>query len=177
MFLRGVPICIECGREHDLNGSITCCSAPPNSNRWQCDCCGEYFDEDDLYWSDYEDEYLCGDCSVWCEILDDYIREGREIYTDSHGDFVPQSEVDNGTYVVCEECGALVWYRDIETTKDGYKICIDCYEDDSITYACDYCGEIYMINKTELYSVEDDGTYCEECYQSYCESLESQILA
>lgn len=171
------PICIECGREHDLNGSITCCSAAPNSNRWQCDCCGDYFDEDDVYWSDYENEYLCGDCSVWCEILDDYIREGREIYTDSHGDFVPQSEIDNGTYVICEECGAIVWYQDIETTKDGYKICIDCYEDDSITYECDCCGEVYMIDKTESYSVEDDEIYCEECYQSYCESLESQILA
>ena len=34
-----------------------------------------------------------------------------------------------------------------------------------------------MVDKTESYSVEDDEIYCEECYQSYCESLESQILA
>lgn len=58
---------------------------------YACDCCGEIYisyDEDEmpdeLCWSEYEDCYLCNDCRIWCEGVQDYIKTTTpciEVYT------------------------------------------------------------------------------------------------
>ena len=52
---------------------------------YECDYCGAEYtsrgDElpDGMYYSDYEDQYLCQDCAVWCEGLSDYVRPDTEL--------------------------------------------------------------------------------------------------
>lgn len=51
-----------------------------------CPICGEYCDEDDMYYSDIEGISGCGDCLVWCDRLDDYIRAANGVpYTAENG--------------------------------------------------------------------------------------------
>lgn len=47
---------------------------------WVCDSCGttyysNYDDEtpDEIFYSDYEDRYLCEDCAIWCEYIESYV--------------------------------------------------------------------------------------------------------
>ena len=47
-----------------------------------CECCGERFHEDDLYWSEAEGEQICADCGVYVEERDDTIREEYTIYNE-----------------------------------------------------------------------------------------------
>lgn len=51
-----------------------------------CDCCGTIFtsyseDEipDELRWSDYEEQYLCEDCRVYCDGIYDYVNEHTNV--------------------------------------------------------------------------------------------------
>ena len=169
------PICVECGRTHTYESSITCCSTPPNSSEWICDCCGaSYYSEDELYYSDYEDEYLCEDCRIWCKILNDYIRESTRIYTDSAGNFVPQHLIDDETYFVCEHCGEIHYYAYENGTDDGYKLCPSCYEDADVVTKCEECGLVLL--KAPTFETEI-GTLCDECHDAYLEQMQTQQSA
>jgi hypothetical protein len=66
----------------DFDGSIPLDSTDGEiqGTPWTCDRCGEVYysrdDEtpDDLAWSEWNSEYLCPDCRVWCDGIDDYVN-------------------------------------------------------------------------------------------------------
>lgn len=81
---------------------------------WECDCCGHIYysdDEDtspdDLYWSEYDDQYLCNDCRQYCSGLDQYINHNHtliNVYTPNGiknypKDLLIDDEVNEACYI------------------------------------------------------------------------------
>jgi hypothetical protein len=52
-----------------------------------CDCCGERFHEDDVYYSELEEEYLCNDCGVYIEERGESVRREHAVYNEYSGDY------------------------------------------------------------------------------------------
>ena len=58
-----------------------------------CDCCGERTDEDYLSYSDYEEEYLCEECSSYIEERDDVVRRDNAVYNSYSGYYHVQADI------------------------------------------------------------------------------------
>lgn len=110
---------------------------------WSCEYCGEVFfgyDDDtpeELAWSEWNGEYLCNDCRIWCEGIDDYVRRDVSVvnvfvysnrYTVSYpyeyvmDSLTTETEIEligDSDYFICLND---VWYRldsDKLTIKDN----------------------------------------------------------
>ncbi len=57
------------------------------SNSCCCDECGDYFDEDDLIYSELEDESLCQDCREYIDERDEYVNRHNAVYNNYSGYF------------------------------------------------------------------------------------------
>ena len=57
-----------------------------NDSGLMCDCCEERTHEDEIHFSEVEDEYLCDECSVWIEERDDIARIGNTTYNNHTGE-------------------------------------------------------------------------------------------
>lgn len=77
----------------DFDGSIPLDSTDGSisGTPWSCDHCGDvYYSYDDdvpdeLAWSEWNGEYLCEDCRIWCDGIEDYVRRDVptvDVYTD-----------------------------------------------------------------------------------------------
>ena len=58
-----------------------------------CDCCEERTDEDYLTYSDYEEEYLCQECSTYIDERDDIIRTDNAVYNSYSGHYHVESDI------------------------------------------------------------------------------------
>lgn len=58
-----------------------------------CDCCGERTDEDELNYSDYEEEYLCDECSTYIDERDDIVRIDNAVYNSFSGHYHVESDI------------------------------------------------------------------------------------
>ena len=71
----------ECGTEY-LSNSDGSWSTPEPTYCDDCDYCEDYNEDgeyDDLVYSNYHSCYLCPDCRVWSQYVDDYIRHSVAI--------------------------------------------------------------------------------------------------
>jgi len=50
-----------------------------------CDCCGERYSEDEIRYSEVEEEYICDNCSIYIDERDDIVREENAVYNDYTG--------------------------------------------------------------------------------------------
>lgn len=172
-------LCIRCGCEH--NCGLYC----DECKRGNCECdeCGDYFDEDDLYtvYDSRGDEIqVCEDC-----------RDSYYICCDRCGYYHHQdnmTEVDGYWYCAdcrdeyCEECedcnewhkredmhlvhdsrGNEVWV--CENCFDNYSYCDECDE----YHPCDKLAHAYKANGCEVYLCEDCRDGFETC--PHCDEL------
>jgi hypothetical protein len=59
-----------------------------------CDCCGERFHEDDLNYSEVEDEYLCENCSTYIEERGEVVREENAVRNNYTGEYHYNNDLD-----------------------------------------------------------------------------------
>lgn len=125
------PICIKCGKEHDLQSNISCCATKIN-----CAHCGCEIDEDDAVFVD--GEYYCNDCVFWCDHCDEYcFGEGTRVR--GYGIVCPNC-LDN--FYRCEECGEYVTARhSVLLEREGGYFCDICVETNFAP--CERCGELH----------------------------------
>ena len=145
------PICIECGRRHDVSENINCC----HSVRYCEDCGCRIDDEDDEYW--VGDYVYCRDCVSYCESCGGYHRD-EEYYIESEQRYICEYCLDN-RYVYCDCCHRYEpsdRVRYIE--EEDIYICEDC-EDEVST--CDCCGKELLMS--HLTVTEDNRSLCSDC--------------
>jgi hypothetical protein len=158
------PICIDCGREHDVEDNISCCA-----NQYVCANCGQRLDEDEVRW--VGDTPYCVECVEWCERCQEYEIRENVTFIECEDRYVCEWCLDN-YYNRCEECGE--YYPNDCTTFvesiDGY-VCDDCLENDFT--CCEGCGEYF---RTEDMNEDDDTGYfyCDECYETIKEQRENE---
>jgi len=58
-----------------------------NSNSCCCDECGDYFDEEDMRYSDLDNENLCEDCREYIDERDEYVNANNAVYNNYSGSF------------------------------------------------------------------------------------------
>jgi hypothetical protein len=148
----GIPICVQCGRRHDVADNINCCH-----NYYICEECGERIYEEDVIWID-GDAY-CRDCCSYCDECNEYHR-GNSTYVESVHRYVCESCLEYN-YTYCECCGEyehndLARYIECE---DRY-VCEACC--DRYYFYCDDCGEYFPNKNRHEY---EHLTLCESCYE------------
>ena len=150
------PICIDCGRHHNIEDTINCCKSG-----YICADCGARMDEDDVYW--VNDETYCRECVGYCEHCNEYHR-GEETYIEGYG-YVCNDCRDEYFYY-CNYCGEYVRERDAYWVEceDEY-VCEDCLNNNYTR--CDDCGEFF---RTEDVSEYGDLMLCEDCHNERMES-------
>lgn len=112
------PICISCGREHEVEENINCCRGGGH----YCADCGAWIPEDDEIW--INDETYCSDCATWCDQCHEYERAHRVQYVDGYGNVCEWCLDNYDKCIVCDE-----WHTvdDLEEI-DGDYYCKSCYD-------------------------------------------------
>ncbi len=102
--------------------------------------------------------------NVFCTSCKRAIDGDETIYT-VHGETVCEDCADEET-VICDRCGERIWNSENEG-DDSISLCTPCYE--RYYTHCDICGE--LINLDDANYDDDDGPYCDECYDKHCRSI------
>ena len=153
------PICIYCGKTHNIAENISCCG------ECRCSGCGELIDEDDVTWID--DEPYCRDCIRYCDHCQEYHRSG-EHYISSSEECVCD-ECYNDYYSICDCCDEI--YLNTELSEvEGEMVCRDCYDEN--VDSCSECGDTYFIN--HMHSLPNGDLVCDDCYDNLKEETEEE---
>ena len=160
------PICVVCGQKlsrYDYTDAPICRECAESSQS-ACDCCGDYYAEDDLTYIEDEDIYVCEDCLennyVWDEYNDSYVRSDDAEYVRDYG-WVRRSTLEcYDDFFWCEGCEHW-FYRNYEESEelDGYTYCSNCFEDRA--QECSRCGALH--DRDSMYQTEDGKWVCDDC--------------
>lgn len=149
------PICIECGTQHYIEGSINCCHVPGQT----CANCGCVVDDpDELH--EIDGRFYCEDCCNYCPVCEEWHRR-EETYIECEDQYVCSNCLTE-YYSWCEDCEE---YYPVESTRyiDGLGyVCDNCIEN---YRECKECGVYHHVD--ESYRIY--GTYeyiCEECLRN-----------
>ena len=147
-----MPICIECGEEHDTEDNINCCA-----DKYYCAECGcGINDPEEVVW--IGDRPYCRECVSWCDCCNEYlVGEGTRT---ADGRYVCDNCLDE-YYRMCYECGeyymrCAVHYVD---SVEGY-VCDDCLEENYSN--CDACGELF---RSEDLTEHNGRWLCDDCLE------------
>ena len=66
-----------------------------NADSLSCESCGEHFHEDEIFYSEIEEEYLCDECSIYVEERDSSVRESNAIYNNYTGNYHYRYDIDS----------------------------------------------------------------------------------
>ena len=156
-----MPICIECGYEHNEERCINCCHMPGHV----CADCGSVIeDEEDEVWID--GECYCHECVSYCDSCGEYHR-GGSTWINSENRYVCDSCLDE-YYTSCEECGEYVASEDT-VYIDGEEIYVcRCCADNYFT-PCEDCGQWFRNTNILSYN-EGEANLCHDCYNERMES-------
>lgn len=154
------PICIRCGKRHDVEGNIDHCSTIIT-----CACCGRIIeDEDDARWID--GSAYCDDCSYICEDCGSAVLKDDAYYVNGSEKYICDYCYSK-YYTICEDCQEVVPKSSIHYMENGDCICDNCYDN---YYVCDGCNQIYHLDYIH-YIPETRENLCDDCYKEY--SLEN----
>ena len=159
-----MPICIECGEEHETEENINCCRYG-----YTCTHCGcRIRDEEDVRWVDGEP--YCDECVSWCDCCDEYVvGDTTEV---ASGRYVCDSCL-SAHYRQCIECGE--WHRIRRVTYvdsvEDY-VCDDCLAERYSS--CDACGEPF---RSEDLTEHNGRWLCDDCLEEETkeEDTETQV--
>ena len=157
------PICIDCGREHSYDESISCCE----SDVHYCTHCGARIYGDDIYWVEgrWEEHPYCEDCVTYCDECNEY-RPNEEVQ-EIDGRYVCDHCIDySDNYYVCDACGEVHHIDYMVWTENEDKYCEDCAETE--TFTCETCRCIYSMSAS-YYDEETEAHYCYDCYDELLE--------
>lgn len=166
-------LCICCGDE------ISCgllCDDCDNEDNEECDCCGGYFDEDDM--RDVRDS-----TGNWIRVCEE-CREENYCRCESCGDYYPSdqmTEIDGEYYCsecrddiaeLCADCGE--WHRHEDMTLvhndrgSAFWVCENCRCDNY--FYCDDCGECHPSDEQNaVYKTSENNPeyVCADCAEEY----------
>ena len=165
--------CHYCGESENLvpvtinNESIYLCPECRDKHLKQCSQCDEYFlDNENDYAVDRNGDIYCESCReeylTYCEHCEEYSNSEDFVHLIDIDEWWCRSCAERDAYQ-CSDCGD--WVTENHGDANRY-LCSDCFE--SHYTFCDDCGD--LIHLDDSYS-DDDGIYCEYCYNENHSSL------
>lgn len=139
------PICVRCGKEHDLENTIDCCVYA------RCEKCGRYHNESDVVVID--GHTYCKNCVYYCSRCHKY-HIGNSTYIRRTGVCVCDECLDK-YYFLCKNCGRYETKSDL-IEIDGNHYCNRC------ATPCNICGK-YHLNNRMTYIYQEGINVCNEC--------------
>jgi len=162
------PYCPVCG-DHKINESdlLTCDHCA--EDRYYCECCGNYYNEDDI--TCVNDEYYCNDCFsdsfIHCHECGEIVSNDDAMY---HNDYGYCDSCFHDNFTLCDHCGD---YESADDTtyieSNGYSVCSYCL--DKHYTQCDECEEYF---EDEDITEHNYNNYCNSCYEDIKESEEEE---
>ena len=160
-------ICKDCGKfvsakDGEIVDGEFICNECLDRDYIKCADCGEYHKEDDMYYIEDTNEYVCNYCYEhngysYCEDCGKYYRENELIYIEDTQEYVCKT-CAKYNYTQCDDCGR--WFRSVAVADYNTAICDKCWESGDWS-VCDDCGSI--IRTEDGYWGNDDNFYCENC--------------
>lgn len=158
-----LPICPNCGKEHDQEDFIVCKACSPNAI--VCSSCGCIIedDEEDGIWID--GECYCSDCVFYCDYHDCWEPINGSIYEVNGLGTVCEEALGNENIIQCDFCDS--YFYDINQgveTEDGYHYCCDqCAIEDGAILVDGKYNQFWLSDLSdenlEYYNVH----YCNNC--------------
>ena len=164
-------LCISCGCETSTG---LYCDDCKYENSAQCDECGDYCDEDDLYTvhnADGDEIRVCANCR---DNYYSYCERCGEYYPSEHVNYIDGMDVCDDCrdeyYEQCEDCDEWHLREEMVLVHDSHgdevwvcERCLDQY------YCCEKCDEYYPIDY--IYRVTkangDEISVCEDCVDDF----------
>jgi len=166
-------LCIGCGCE--IPDGLYCEDCERGSGE-QCDECGNYYDEDDLYTvhnASGNEIRVCGDCRseyyTYCDVCGDYhpndcvsYIDGQDVCDDCRDEYYEQ----------CEDCDEWHHRDNMYTAYDSrgneIRVCNDCIDNYIL---CEKCNEYYPRDEVFFaHRANGDEVYvCADCKDEYFE--------
>lgn len=85
--------------ENAGNNNFICCRSQhgddENADNSCCDSCGESYHEDEVYYSEIEEEYLCDECAIYIEEREGSVRSTNAIYNNYTGYYHYRYDIDS----------------------------------------------------------------------------------
>ena len=157
-----MPICPECGEEHDYEENIFCRNC---SDGVECAECGCRISRSNAYWVD--DDWYCEDCTTICDCCGERVHN-NSVTEVGNWTYVCQNCLEDD-YIYCEYDDEYVRDYDVIETEEG-----NYYAPNSDGYSvCVTCGEIHDIDELR-YDEETDEYYCEDCYEELLAERENE---
>ena len=83
---------------HNSDNEFICCTSTEGEDENNagiiCDCCDCRTHEDEIHYSELEEECLCDDCGKWIDERDDICREENAIYNNYSGSYHYSRDLD-----------------------------------------------------------------------------------
>lgn len=96
-----------------------------------CSCCGDTYDSDSMYYIQrgrYGDEYLCEDCSTYCEDIEERVLNDDSVYSSyDSADYYKENCVHStilDSYILRNDA-ILLYNNDYTHTSEYYETCVD----------------------------------------------------
>lgn len=160
--------CLTCGDELDEESRINCSACDGDKHRcWNCE---ELHYEDEMYWCDDVDDYVCEDCVYTCHECGEHFGRSENVHEvrDRNGYPIDVCESCLDDYCFCESCEEYHWHGNV-SEYDGVWLCNDCAVEE--TEACDNCGEVHLQRNMTC----TDGIWrCETCQKEFEEDEDEQ---
>ena len=152
------PICVECGKRHDLREWLNCCNGPQ-----RCEECGDLEYNLNTVHRRGEEIEVCDWCLeryyTLCDICGEYHLDDE--ITSTSDNYTVCQECFDEYFVYCEDCGEHVHRDNATMTADGSIVCDSCLEN-NYTH-CSKCGKYYK--DCDVQFVDGYGYICDECAQ------------
>lgn len=159
-----MPICIECGEEHETEDNINCCA-----DKYYCAKCGRRIsDPEEVVW--IGDRSYCRECVSWCDRCGEFFVGEVTRTTDGH--YVCDNCLDE-YYRMCYECGE--YYRRhavnyVDSVEDY--VCDDCLAERYSS--CDACGEPF---RSEDLTEHNGRWLCDDCLEEEAKEEDTETQA
>ena len=132
-----------------------------------CKWCNTEYDIDEL--REHEGDYVCVDCSNYCESCNVLIYSDDTRWTDDS-----QALCDSCSFS-CDRCDSYDHSDNSQDVNDGESWCGSCYE--NRTWHCESCSTTY--SDSYDYTYVQDQCMCESCYASnawYCDDCNEHFF-
>jgi hypothetical protein len=168
IIIGSLAICIQCGKTHSNQETLTCDYCDDGKSTY-CEDCGERINEGDICY--VNGRSYCEHCVSYCEHCQEYVRDDiRRVR--NYGDVCVDCLHDSGSFFKCDYCDE--WYKENRMssyeTIDNETICENCL-DHYVT--CENCGEL-VEDRNAIKTHK--GMYCKDCHDEInMESIEESV--
>ena len=171
--------CVTCGELMEYSDSCAINCLDCDDNRIECDCCNHTHSENEVYWIESINGYVCFECLethfIYCRVCNEYVHVDEGVHVHGVGDvcdYCTRYGLRTGEFVQCDNCLEVFkkGYDELEDV-DGIVMCTVCRRHEDVQ-RCATCGRAMLEG-------ESHNGDCKNCYEEllrFSEAMEVDFI-